>query len=282
MLSYRHGFHAGNPADVLKHTILVFCLQYFKQKEKPFLYIDTHSGGGFYPLNSGSGAKNREWEWGIGRLPAPDTPLPAMLKNYQQLMSEDSCNYPGSPEISRKLLRAQDRAVCFELHPEDLRILNGLFRNDRRFVIRGEDGLAGLKSLLPPLHRRGLVLIDPSYEEKNDYTKVPEILTDALRRFPTGTYLIWYPLLLRHGASEQFPETLLELFPAGSRCKTELYTAPRNQPPENSPRGMYGSGMVILNPPWTLRGALEETLPVLAVRLGVGKDSWKLRWEAGG
>jgi 23S rRNA (adenine2030-N6)-methyltransferase len=280
MLSYRHGFHAGNPADVLKHTVLVFCLEYLTKKEKPLFCIDTHSGAGIYPLNGGYAEKNREWEGGIGRLPAPDAPAPAMLKNYQRILAGYPRHYPGSPEITRVLARPRDRAVCFELHPEEFRVLAGLFQNDRRFLIRGEDGLAALKSLLPPPSRRGLVLIDPSYEEKDDFTKIPEVLNHALRRFPSGTYIVWYPLLARHGAAEQFPEALLGLS-AGRRCRAELFTAPRNRPPENSPRGMYGSGVAVFNPPWTLKGALEETLPVLAARLGTGGDGWKLRWEAG-
>jgi 23S rRNA (adenine2030-N6)-methyltransferase len=279
MLSYRHGFHAGNPADVLKHTVLAFCLDYLTQKETPFLCVDTHGGAGLYSFDDGV-TKNREWEAGIGRLSAPDDSFPAALKNYQHIIAQYPRHYPGSPEIIRALIRPRDRAACFELHPEDLRLLAGRFNNDRRFVIRGEDGLAGLKGLLPPASRRGLVFIDPPYEEKTDYAKVQETLKDALRRFSTGLYIIWYPLLARYGEAGQFPGELLGLS-AGNRCLAELYTAPRNRLPENSPRGMYGSGLAVLNPPWTLRGALEETLPVLADRLGAGKDGWKLRWEPG-
>jgi 23S rRNA (adenine2030-N6)-methyltransferase len=280
MLSYRHGFHAGNPADVLKHTVLIFCLAYLKEKETPFLCVDTHSGAGLYPLTGGFAGKNREWEAGIGRLSGWGGPLPAMLENYREISARRPGHYPGSPEIIRALLRPRDRAVCFELHPEEFRLLTVQLKNDRRFMVRKEDGLAGLKSLLPPPSRRGLVLIDPSYEEKTDYTAVPKIMAEALRRFPTGTYIIWYPLLRRHGESEQFPEKLLRLS-RNRRCTAEIYTAPRNQPPENSPRGMYGSGLALVNPPWTLKGALEETLPILASRTGAGKEGWKLRWEAG-
>ncbi|MDR2257782.1 MAG: 23S rRNA (adenine(2030)-N(6))-methyltransferase RlmJ [Treponema sp.] len=280
MLSYRHGFHAGNPADVLKHGVLVFCLEYLKKKEKPFLCIDTHGGAGLYPLTGGYAAKNREWEAGIGRFPAPDGGLPPMLKNYLKIIAGSSRGYPGSPEIIRALIRPQDKAVCFELHPEDFRSLAGLLKDDRRFLVRREDGFAGLKSLLPPPSRRGLVLIDPAYEEKEDYATVPDIAAGALRRFPTGTYIIWYPLLARYGVSEQLPAELLGLS-GGNRCGAELYTAPRNRGPENSPRGMYGSGLAIFNPPWSLKSALEETLPVLAARLGTGKGGWKLCWEAG-
>jgi 23S rRNA (adenine2030-N6)-methyltransferase len=306
MLSYRHGFHAGNPADVLKHAVLVFCLDHLKQKEKPFLCIDTHGGAGLYPLNTGYAAKNREWEAGIGRLfrggsPAPDQDLPSMVKRYLQIIYEAPDEksgdgaaagpsgippspesslfaYPGSPEIIRRLLRPGDRAVCFELHREDLRLLGELLGGDSRFSLRGEDGLAGLKSLLPPPSRRGLVLIDPSYEEKEDYARIPENLAGALSRFSTGTYITWYPLLSRYGGSAKFPEDLLGLW-QGNRCQAELYTAPREQPPENSPRGMYGSGLIIYNPPWKLREALEESLPALALLMGTGKGGWQFRWE---
>jgi 23S rRNA (adenine2030-N6)-methyltransferase len=168
--------------------------------------------------------------------------------------------------------------VCFELHREDLRFLGELLGGDSRFSLRGEDGLAGLKSLLPPPSRRGLALIDPSYEKKEDYARIPETLAGALGRFPTGTYIIWYPLLSRYGGSAKFPEELLGLW-QGNRCQAELYTAPREQPPENSPRGMYGSGLIIYNPPWTLKAALEESLPALALLMGTGKGGWKFRWE---
>ena len=286
---------------MLKHTVLVFCLEHLKKKEKPFLCVDTHSGAGFYALAGGAmnypalklprkagswvlhprvPIKNREWEAGIGRLSAPADPLPPILKTYLRLIAGYPGHYPGSPEIIRTLLRPQDRAACFELHPEDLRLLTLRLRDDRRFSVRGEDGFEGLKSLLPPRSRRGLILVDPAYEEKTDYRKVPETLREALRRFPGGAYIIWYPLLARYGPSEQFPEELLALS-TGNRCGAEFYTAPRTRPPDNSPRGMYGSGLVIFNPPWTLRGALEELLPVLAARLGTGKADWKLRWKPG-
>jgi 23S rRNA (adenine2030-N6)-methyltransferase len=290
MLSYRHAFHAGNAADVLKHAVLICCLDYLGQKEKPFLVVDTHAGAGFYPLIEGYAAQNREWEGGVGRLLERDN-LPPLLGRYAALVRDSLGGelsaklppaglYPGSPALIQRLLRPQDQAVCFELHPADFTALANTFKADKRFRLLREDGLGGLKALLPPASRRGCIFIDPSYEVKSDYTGVPEHLAGVLRRFPSGTYLIWYPLLARHGNSEQFPEDLRGLW-KGSRCQAELYTAPRNRPPENSPRGMYGSGLVIFNPPWTLKGALEETLPILASRLGTGKKSWKLLWEAG-
>ncbi|GHT91190.1 ribosomal RNA large subunit methyltransferase J [Spirochaetia bacterium] len=284
MLSYRHGFHAGNAADVLKHMVLIFCLDHLAQKEKPWLCIDTHAGAGSYPLCEGFAAKNREWEKGVGRLPgvpgAPDhRQMPAAIRRYMELTAPGGAApvYAGSPEIIRRLLRQQDRACCFELHPEDFAALQGLLGEDRRFTLRREDGFAGLKGLLPPPSRRGLIFIDPVYEVKDDYTLLPRILSGALKRFPTGTYIIWYPLLHDAGrdTAVSFRETLLNLF-NGNRLGIELYTAPKDSPPENSPRGMYGSGLIIFNPPWTLKHVMEESLPHLGKIMGIGKDGWFL------
>jgi 23S rRNA (adenine2030-N6)-methyltransferase len=311
MLSYRHGFHAGNAADALKHMVLIFCLDYLGQKEKPYLCVDTHGGAGSYALGKGFGAQNREWEQGIARL-LPlrrwAAPLPAMLARYLGLIGLEDLSfedlsfkdnpaageagypvYPGSPELIRKLLRPQDRAVCFELHPEDFSSLKELLKGDSRFQIRQEDGFQGLKSLLPPPVRRACVLVDPSYEVKDDYLTLPAVLAESLRRFPGGLYMVWYPLLLKPPAARSgrkagffsgdgdFPETLFDVY-KGNRCRVELYTAKKQAPPANSPRGMYGNGLVIFNPPWTLMEALEETLPLAASLLGK-PGGWKLWWE---
>ncbi|GHU92219.1 ribosomal RNA large subunit methyltransferase J [Spirochaetia bacterium] len=298
MLSYRHGFHAGNAADVLKHMVLIFCLDYLSQKEKPYLCIDTHAGAGSYPLLGVFAAKNREWDKGVARLgigamPEAD-PLPAMIRRYLEIIGPGfaaaaaaanpaALSYSGSPEIIRRMLRDGDKACCFELHPEDFAALNSLLGSDRRFSLRRADGFEGLKGLLPPLPRRGLIFIDPPYEVKDDYLTLPHILSDALKRFPAGTYIIWYPLLHidpRPGENIPFRETLLDLYD-GNRLGLEFYTAPKDNPlaegvTGNSPRGMYGSGMVIFNHPWTLKQALEESLPFLGEIMGVGKNGWLL------
>jgi 23S rRNA (adenine2030-N6)-methyltransferase len=301
MLSYRHGFHAGNPADALKHSILIFCLDHLMLKEKPLLCVDTHAGAGFYALDRGFAAKTREWEAGLGKLikeqaggtGTAGTALPSMLNRYLEIISaasgqSDSSLYPGSPAIMARLLRPADRVSCFELHPEDFRILDENMGGDRRFSLRQEDGFSGLKALLPPPSRRGLIFIDPPYEVKDDYSRVPEVVEAALRRFSTGTYIIWYPLLRRSplpgGETLLLSEDLMALH-QGKRCIVELYTqdkALENKPSGdaaaggNSPRGMYGSGLVIYNPPWTLRAALEESLPVMARLMGAG---WKLEFS---
>jgi 23S rRNA (adenine2030-N6)-methyltransferase len=301
MLSYRHGFHAGNPADVLKHAVLAFCLDYLGQKEKPFFCADTHAGAGSYPLLEGFAAKNREWEQGIAKLPGGKGE-PAMLRRYRELAgfpgglrgsetpgsspaarsgegAARAYAYPGSPALMSRLLRPRDRGLCFELHPGDFADLNRFLGDDRRFILRQEDGFTGLKSFLPPPSRRGLVFIDPSYELKEDYTRLRETLAEALRRFPTGIYIVWYPLLGEDprpdAGAGSLRDTLLGLY-RGNRCGVEFYTAPSGKRRENSPRGFYGSGMVIYNPPWPLDGALRESLPFLGETMGTGPEGWRL------
>jgi 23S rRNA (adenine2030-N6)-methyltransferase len=284
MLSYRHGFHAGNPADVLKHTVLAFCLDYLGQKEKPFFCADTHAGAGSYPLLEGFAAKNREWERGIAKLQGGKGE-PAMLRRYRELAGfpgegDTRCYaYPGSPALMARLLRPRDRGFCFELHPGDFAALNRFLGGDRRFILRQEDGFAGLKGFLPPPSRRGLVFIDPSYELKEDYTRLTETLAEALRRFPTGVYIVWYPLLGEDPRPDTLGytlgNTLLGLY-RGNRFGVEFYTAPSGKRRENSPRGFYGSGLVIYNPPWPLDGALRESLPFLGETMGTGPEGWRL------
>jgi 23S rRNA (adenine2030-N6)-methyltransferase len=175
----------------------------------------------------------------------------------------------------RELIRAQDRAVCFELHPADFALLREGFEGDSRFSLRREDGLAGLKGLVPPQSRRGCIFIDPSYEVKDDYETLPQVLKEALRRFAGGVYIIWYPLLGNRGAG--CAEELLGLYGAGSgpkvRCRVEMRTEAARE------RGMYGYGLVIFNPPWTLRSALEESMPGLTALLGNERAEWDVEWR---
>jgi 23S rRNA (adenine2030-N6)-methyltransferase len=289
VLSYRHGFHAGNAADILKHEVLIFCLDYLRQKEKPFLCVDTHAGAGWYPLEGKAGPNSREWEKGLGKLLPfllEEENIPAMTARYLKIISggrpaEDVTVYRGSPLLMEDLLRKQDRLVCFELHPEEFKTLTEV--TGGRTEVRQADGPGGLKALLPPPSRRGLVLIDPSWEEKDEYVSIPRTAAEGLKRFPEGVYIIWYPLLafpkIPSKADPAVSDTLLARW-AGRRCRAEVYTASRHMPPENSPRGMYGSGLVIYNPPWTLRTALEKTLPFLASVVGI-PGGWRLDWYEG-
>jgi 23S rRNA (adenine2030-N6)-methyltransferase len=284
VLSYRHGFHAGNAADVLKHGALIFCLDYLRLKEKPFLCIDTHAGAGLYRFGEEDAPDNREWKTGLGKLLpllSEREHIPAMTARYLEIIlnfPEAPAGYRGSPLIMEKLLRKRDRLVCFELHPEDFKTLARV--TGGRVEVRREDGPGGLKALLPPPSRRGLVLIDPPWEEKDEYGSIPLAAAGALKRFPEGIYIIWYPLLAspksQSKAGLDISGALLGNY-TGRRCRAELYTASRDRLPANSPRGMYGSGLVICNPPWTLRPALEETLPFLASVLG-SPGAWRLDW----
>ena len=263
MLSYRHAFHAGNHADVLKHLVLVQLTRYLAQKDKPFWYIDTHAGAGAYALDSAYAAKLSEYKDGIGRLWNRND-LPPALAEYVEVVRRMNPDrrlqaYPGSPYFALWTLREQDRLRLFELHSKDARLLQENFKTaGRQVIVESGDGFAGLKALLPPAPRRALVLMDPSYEEKQDYERVFHELKDALVRFPGGTYALWYPQLTRLDAHE-LPQRLKRL-PA----KSWLHVALRVNEPAKDGFGMHGSGMFILNPPFTLHDTLAQVMPYLA------------------
>ena len=267
MLSYRHAFHAGNHADVLKHLVLVQLVRYLAQKDKPFWVIDTHAGAGLYALDTGYATKLAEYETGIGKL-WPRKDLPAVLKDYVKLVRElnqdgNLRHYPGSPWLGLHTIREQDRLCLFELHTSDARLLKKNFSAaGRRVSIETSDGFAGLKALLPPAPRRGLVLIDPAYEVREDYRHALHAIRDQLPRFPTGTYALWYPQLARI-ESKQLPDKLKRL--AG---KNWLHVALTVRTPSADNIGLHGSGMFVINPPWTLHATLQEIMPYLVKHLG--------------
>ena len=282
MLSYRHAFHAGNHADVLKHFIQVQLHLYMNQKDAAYTYIDTHSGAGVYALDSAQATKSSEYETGIGPLWSC-TDVPAPLAAYLDLVkgmnpSGKMRYYPGSPYVAEQVAREQDRLRLFELHPSDHRILSENFRRleahkaeqgerarGRRVIIEHGDGFNSLKALLPPPSRRALVLIDPPYEIKDDYRRVRDALDEALGKFPSGIYAIWYPVLQRM-ESRQFADRLKRL-PAKEWLNVTLTT--RTPTPDGT--GLHSSGMFILNPPYTLEPMLREVMPYL-VRV-LGKDA---------
>ncbi|HUH39101.1 MAG TPA: 23S rRNA (adenine(2030)-N(6))-methyltransferase RlmJ [Spongiibacteraceae bacterium] len=273
MLSYRHGFHAGNPADVLKHAVLALCLDYLTRKDKPMLLVDTHAGAGSYQLDSSYAQKTGEYRTGIGRLWGRDD-LPATLQPYMDAVRGVNAGlalnyYPGSPMIANHYLRPQDRAVCFELHPADADKLQRRLASHRNWQLRREDGLANLKSLLPPRERRGLVLIDPSYEVKRDYYSVIDCLREAHQRFATGTYLLWYPVLKR----DQVTQLVRRFSALGA---PDSWVAELCLSADSEGLGMTGSGLLMINPPWSLAEQLESLLPWLQGALGSADGSVRL------
>ncbi len=263
MLSYRHAFHAGNHADVLKHVVLVHLLRYLTQKDKPLWFIDTHAGAAAYALDAGYAAKNAEYESGIARLWAR-ADLPQLLDDYVaqvRAFNPDGAlrRYPGSPQLAAQLLRKRDRLRMFELHSTESRLLQQYFRDDApRAMVQAGDGFAGLQAVLPPPSRRALVLIDPSYEDKGDYRRVLAALRDAQKRFRPGVYALWYPQVQRR-ESRQFPEQLKQL-----QDKDWLHVTLTVKKPAAAGLGLHGSGMFVLNPPWLLPKALDLALPYLA------------------
>ncbi len=272
MLSYRHVFHAGNHADVLKHTVLLAVLDYFNQKDKPYWLIDTHAGAGGYRLDAGRATTHAEFNDGIGRL-WNRTDLPPLLARYVAAVRLDNADgkprrYPGSPLLALRTLRPADRLRLFELHPADVKLLGQAIAGaapdaQKRVQIKQEDGFAGMKALLPPPPRRGLVLIDPAYEDKRDYLQVVTAVKEGLQRFATGTFMVWYPLLQKN-ESIALAGKLKKLAPDWLNATLTV------QAPAPDGPGMHGSGVFLVNPPWTLAAALKETLPWLVDVLKVG------------
>ncbi len=261
MLSYRHAFHAGNHADVLKHFVLFLVMDYFNQKDKPYWYIDTHAGAGEYDLRCDYAQKTQEHQNGFTLL-KQCTDLPSCLSHFilfiENLSAQRQNYYPGSPKIAAGLIRQTDSLRLFELHPTDSQLLIAHFRGlGRKAQVRVEDGFQGLIRILPPPPRRAVVLIDPPYEEKQDYERLIYTLKEALKRFATGCFLAWYPCLTRI-ESKKLPERLQKIQP-------DNYLDVRLFVEEESADGfgMFGSGMFVVNPPYPLQQQLQESLPVL-------------------
>jgi 23S rRNA (adenine2030-N6)-methyltransferase len=265
MLAYRHAFHAGNHADVLKHTVLIRLLRHMALKDKAFRVIDTHAGAGLYALDSEQARKKGEAVQGIGRLWARDD-LPELVADYVQQVRDFNADgvlrhYPGSPGLARKLLRAQDELRLFELHPAEFRALQDWAGGARGVVLRRADGFAALKSQLPPPSRRALVLIDPSYEGLGDYSLVLDTLRDALTRFAAGVYMVWYPVVSKPGGAA-LVQALQALAP-GAWLHARLTV----QATDAMGYGLAGSGVFVFNPPHTLAAQLGPVLPWLAQAL---------------
>jgi 23S rRNA (adenine2030-N6)-methyltransferase len=280
MFSYRHAFHAGSHADILKHLTMIHLVQYLQEKPGALTIVDTHAGAGIYSLHDGFASVSKEADGGIFRLTKyieackkSNTPIESGITEYLTLIEAENvegelANYPGSPFILARLLRPQDRLKLFELHPKEIDILRhniGELKQSKQIDIYAEDSFARLKGLLPPPSRRGLVLIDPSYEDKQDYRYLETAMEEALTRFATGCYAIWYPVISRR-ESIALPDRMKKIAAAHKRSWLHTDLRVENAPGE---RRLQSSGMFIFNPPWTLEKNLAEALPTLIKALGI-------------
>ena len=277
MLSYRHIYHAGNFADVFKHVVLVQLFRALARKDAACLVLDTHAGVGRYDLAADEAQKNREFAEGVLRLPGC-ADAPKAVRDYLSLVRAENdgrdvlAYYPGSPRLLRALMRPQDRLVLSELHKSDHAQLKRLFAGDRQVAVHLQDGYQGLKAFLPPKEKRGLVLIDPPYERKDEYERVAASLQLAWRRWPTGVYALWYPVMSR---------SLVARFHAAVAAtgirrilRTELCIE------EADERTRFaGSGLLIVNPPWALHEEIDAVLPWLWRCLAPeGRGGTRLDW----
>ncbi len=277
MLSYRHAFHAGNFADVLKHSVLTLVLEYMTRKEKGFYYIDSHSGAGMYQLEDEYAQKTGEYKDGIAKL-IDNEDLPEALQPYIDLVkdinqaeqSDELALYPGSPGIARQFTRRQDSAHLFELHPADIEHLQAYSQRWNKSHVKQSDGYQGVLGLVPPPSRRGVVLIDPPYELKEDYLKAVRTIVNAYKKFATGTYILWYPVVKR-----ELVEQMQDAFTKSD--VRNLLQVEFCQKADTQEYGMTGTGLFIVNPPWQLNSQLAEILPYLKTKLGSADTSFTLK-----
>ena len=258
MLSYRHGYHAGNAADVLKHFILTYVLDYIKKKDKGFIFIDSHAGAGKYLISDPYMQKNKEYLQGIKKILQLKNDN-IFLKKYLDLIKSINFNselkiYPGSCYLAARSLRPNDNLYFFELHPKEFLNLKKNFENDSRVIIENRDSYQRLKKLLPPKEKRAVILIDPSYELKDEYEKVLKMLSDCYKKFPLGVYIIWYPVL-KNKKSEKFIFNLLKKN-YKNLSHIEMIT-------DNLNNGMQGSGLFILNCPWSIENDIKKSLETI-------------------
>ncbi len=263
LLSYRHSYHAGNYADVIKHIVLIEIFEHLIKKENAFDYIDTHAGAGLYNLHSAHATKLQEYTQGIGKLNRQDWPeLASYFDVVASYNTTDTLTvYPGSPSIASNFLRRQDRSWLYELHPRDAELLLENSSKQKGVRVMHEDGFKGMEALLPPISRRGLVLIDPSYEIKTDYNQVFDSINNAYKKFPTGTYALWYPVVDRKNI-----DTLERKLIRSGIMKIQQFELGITADQFGS--GMSASGMIVINPPWLLKDKMAKVLPKLVTALG--------------
>ena len=289
MFSYRHAFHAGNHADVLKHTVLIALLKHLTLKDAPLTVIDSHAGAGLYRLDGDFAQTSAEAADGIFKLWGKEK-LAGALQDYLEVIQSFNAQckvlkvYPGSPFITQHLLRDQDKLKLFELHPSDIKALTGnveQLRAGRQVAVIREDGFEGPRKFIPPPARRALLLCDPSYEIKSDYAKGQTLIAESLKRFATGTYAVWYPLIPRPEAHD-LPKRLKTLATrAGKPClnvvltvkNSKIISAVQSGAEVAKRPGLPASGMFIINPPHTLKAAMLEALPQMVEILGQDKHA---------
>jgi 23S rRNA (adenine2030-N6)-methyltransferase len=280
-LNYRHAFHAGSFADVFKHAVLCRLLDYLRQKPAAFRVIDTHAGAGLYDLASPEATRGGEWREGIARLLAAQLPdkAAALLAPYLDVVGALNApgalkTYPGSPALVQAWLRPQDRLIACELEPMAQAALARAMRRDPRVRTPAIDGWTALAAYVPPKERRGLVLTDPPFERDDDFPRLAQGLAVAHRKWPSGQYLLWYPI---KGRTE--PDALakrLRRLGIPKILRAELIVSSLSDPTR-----LNGSGLVVVNPPWTLEAELKQLLPLLADVLGrEGKGRYMLDWLA--
>lgn len=265
-MNYRHAFHAGNFADVMKHVVLVRLLAYLLRKPAPFRYIDTHAGLGLYDLAGDEATRTGEWRGGVGLMEAPFAPeVEELLAPWRQVVEAVRTRYgpdtyPGSPGIAREVLRPTDRAIFVEKHPEDHAQLARRFGRLAHVKALHLDGWLSLRGFIPPKERRGLVLIDPPFEEPGEFARCADRLSEAQRRWPSGVYALWYPI--KHIDDVEALARALSASLSVQTLRLELFIAPADG------ARLAGSGMIVVNPPWTLAQEAAAILPALADRFG--------------
>jgi 23S rRNA (adenine2030-N6)-methyltransferase len=269
-MNYRHVFHAGNHGDVLKHVVLTRLLGALNRKPKPYQVIDAYAGIGVYALDGVEAGKTGEWEGGVGKMAAPFADdVEALLEPWRQVIAGLNPDggirlYPGSPEIAARMMRDGDRLIANELHPEDGALLADHFAGDRRVKPLHIDAETCVKANLPPPERRGLVLIDPPYEQKDEAAKASRILAEGLARFATGVFMLWYPIKAK-GADDTCVDAARALgLPGTLAAELRIREAFKEG-------GLAGSGLIVVNAPWKLDEELALLLPALAERLGLGQ-----------
>ncbi len=275
-MNYRHHYHAGNFADVMKHIILIELINSLQKKDAPICYLDSHSGRGFYDLEAPEALKTEESNFGIKQLKRLKE-VPGDISNYLNLVSKFSESrgansyYPGSPNIVKILMRPQDRMILNELHSEEVSCLKSEFKRDKQVNIHSQDAYLLIPGIIPPKEKRGLVFIDPPFENKSEFSDLINLLKQSLKRWETGVYAIWYPITRQGGA----PKFLKDLNNLGV---SDILNLQLSIYEDDSPAGLNGSGVVILNPPWKLDEKFKEILPFLSKNLG-GVDSGSYRVE---